>query len=133
MTQRTTQKVSKKSTLLHIIASVTLTLTLSACSQGPFPYRIDIDQGNIITPTEISQLQIGMTKLQVQYVLGSSLLIDIFHQDRWDYVQQYKRRSSSEVERSHVSLFFNNGKLVSIQNEGFKEIQQDAVPYSIER
>jgi len=64
-------------------------LLLGACSLMPDfmqPYRIDVQQGNFVSQEMVSKLQLGMTREQVRAALGTPLLTDIFHVDRWDYV-----------------------------------------------
>ncbi len=109
----------------------TLLLTLSAC--GRIPYRIDIDQGNIIEQQDLSRLRVGMTKRQVQQALGSTLLEDVFHTNRWDYIHRYQQGSSNEIKKSKVSLFFSNGRLARIAKKDFQVIETEAVPYSTSR
>lgn len=84
------------------------------------PYRIDIQQGNFVSREMVAQLREGMaqkdgvTRDQVRFVLGTPLLTDIFHADRWDYVFRLKK-SSGEVISSHVSVFFQNNRLTRIE------------------
>lgn len=99
--------------LLRYSSVLFLVLCLGACSSLEFPwvYRISVQQGNIIDQEEIDQLEIGMTKRQVQFVLGSPILIDTFNPDRWDYI--YTRRSGKgEVTDKRFSVFFENDKYV---------------------
>lgn len=64
-----------------------LTAGLSACgtTNWGFPYRATIQQGNWITSEQVAQLQVGMARDQVRFILGTPALQDIFHADRWDY------------------------------------------------
>lgn len=117
--------------MIRTLTALSLAVFLTACSN--FPYRIDVDQGNVIDQQALSQLHVGMTKNQVQQVLGSSLLTDIFHSNRWDYVQYYKRGTTQSVEESKVSLYFSNGLLSRIENEQYKAIETDPVPYSVDK
>ncbi|HEX7155742.1 MAG TPA: outer membrane protein assembly factor BamE, partial [Burkholderiaceae bacterium] len=67
--------------------------TLTAWTPGFLtPYRPDVQQGNIITKDMVDQLRPGMTRDQVRFMLGTPLLTDMFHQDRWDYTYYLKRR-----------------------------------------
>ena len=83
------------------------------------PYRIDIQQGNFISREMVAQLKEGMrtkdgvTPEQVRFVLGTPLLNDIFHADRWDYVFRMKK-GNGEVISSRVTVFFKDNRLVSI-------------------
>jgi outer membrane protein assembly factor BamE len=66
-------------------ALVWLALTLSGCGNFGFPgvYRIDVEQGNIVTPEMIEQLKPGMTRRQVRFVMGTPLIEDTFNDNRW--------------------------------------------------
>ena len=85
---------------------------------------MDIQQGNYISQEMVSQLKIGMTKEQVRYVLGTPLVADIFHADRWDYVY-YKdpRRGSREARK--IAVVFENGKLARVLGD---VVAADTVP-----
>lgn len=109
--------------LFLLIAS----LTLTACS---LPYRIDVDQGNIITAKDISRLQIGMSKDDVRLLLGDPLLNDVFHKDRWDYVQYFESGKTREQQKGVVSLQFTNGLLSSVNAKRHTELQREPVDYS---
>jgi outer membrane protein assembly factor BamE len=84
---------------------------LPACAPQIFQvYRMDIQQGNYISQEMVSQLKIGMTKEQVRYVLGTPLVADIFHADRWDYVYYYDPRRGQREARK-IAVVFESGKL----------------------
>ncbi len=74
------------------------------------PYRIDIQQGNYLSAEVVAQLKEGMTREQVRFVLGTPLVTDIFHANRWDYVF-YRELGDGRKERHRVSVFFENEKL----------------------
>ena len=80
-------------------------------------YRMEIQQGNFISQEAVSQLKAGMTKDQVRFVLGTSLVADIFHEDRWDYVYRRQRANSSHVEERRISVFFQDDKLVRVEGD----------------
>jgi len=90
------------------------TLGLSACS-GPIPglYRIPIQQGNVITVEMLQELKIGMDKRKVSFILGTPLVIDAFHLDRWDYFYSYEAGNGDRVQQ-RASLFFENEQLTRI-------------------
>ena len=83
------------------------------------PYRIDIQQGNFISSETLAQLREamkrpeGVTRDQVRFLLGTPLVNDIFHADRWDY-EFMLRRGNGEIITSHVSLTFKGTKLESL-------------------
>ena len=74
------------------------------------PYRVDIPQGNFVTEEMLAQLKEGMTRDQVRFVLGTPLVTDIFHADRWDYTFRMLKRND-EVLSSRVTVFFKEGKV----------------------
>lgn len=111
-------------TLLLLTA---VSMTAIGCSG--FPYRIDVDQGNIIDAQSLSRLQVGMSKEEVERNIGSPLLKDMFHRNRWDYVQYYKNGRTQAIQHGKVSLFFTNGLLSQIQRGNIKPVEVEALPY----
>lgn len=80
------------------------------------PYRIDIQQGNYVSQEMVSQLKPGMTKEQVRFVLGTPLVTDIFHAERWDYVYTLERRGAARQQR-RLAVFFQDGKLARLDGD----------------
>ncbi len=76
-------------------------------------YRLDIEQGNRLEESVIDQIEIGMTRSQVQFLLGSPMVADSFHQDRWDYTYYFKRGRSREVERRWFVVYFENDRVAT--------------------
>lgn len=109
-----------------LISLIISTLALSSCG---LPYRIDIDQGNIITADEVSRLQIGMSKEDVRLIVGDPLLNDVFHQERWDYVQYHQSGKTREKQKGLVSLYFTHGLLTSINSNRLTELKKEPVNY----
>ena len=101
----------------HVHGSLLLAglAVLPACTPPQIfqPYRMDIQQGNYISQDMVAQLKIGMTKEQVRYVLGTPLVADIFHADRWDYVYYYDPRRGQRESRK-IAVVFENGKLTRL-------------------
>jgi len=89
-----------------------LLIFLTACSKDKIPgvYRIDIQQGNDVTQEMIAQLKPGMTKNQVAYVMGTPLIIDTFHPNRWDYLYSY-HPGNGQREQRHITLHFKEDQL----------------------
>ena len=77
------------------------------------PYRIDVVQGNVVTSEQIARVKVGQSRSQVRDALGSPLLTDVFHGDRWDYVFTI-RRQGTEPQRRHVVMRFQGEVLASI-------------------
>ena len=74
---------------------------------NPYTYKIDVQQGNVLTQEMVAQLKPGQTREQVRFILGTPLLADIFHQQRWDYVYSYRKGRSGEVETRQFSVYFD--------------------------
>ncbi len=91
----------------------------------PGVYKINIQQGNIITQDMINQLKPGMTRSQVAYVMGTPLLPDSFDKDRWDYIYTLQPGGKQRTQQT-LSLFFDNDKLTRFNGDFRPEINQDA-------
>lgn len=94
------------------VAVIALITLLAGCSYLKYPnvHKVTILQGNIINQQMIDQLQPGMTRAQVRYILGTPLIADSFHQDRWDYYYSVKVPGYDE-RRERISIFFSNDQL----------------------
>jgi outer membrane protein assembly factor BamE len=77
------------------------------------PYRVEVVQGNVLTREQVALVKPGQTRAQVRDVLGSPLLTDTFHADRWDYVFTI-RRQGAEPQQRKVLVLFEGDKLKSI-------------------
>ena len=99
---------------LIIISIIAATLFFMGCE----PHRIDIQQGNKVTPENFEKLKIGMTRNQVVFILGSPLLIDPFHQDRWDYIY-YLKPGNRAVLQSRLTLYFEGDSLTKIDDSDY--------------
>jgi outer membrane protein assembly factor BamE len=82
----------------------------------PFVYRMTVQQGNILNEDNVDQLQPGMTKRQVQYLLGTPLLTDFFNTDRWDYVYTIQRGHQS-MESRKLTVMFQDDALVRVEGD----------------
>ena len=78
------------------------------------PYRMDIVQGNVVTQEQVALAKPGMTRAQVRDVLGSPMLTDMFHVDRWDYIFTI-RRQGTPPQRRDVVVYFKDDKLDRIE------------------
>lgn len=85
-----------------------IAVALPACSNLEFPgiYQLQIEQGNIIKQEMIDQLKPGMSRSQVEYVMGTALIKDTFNGERWDYVYTLKR-SGKKPKQQHLTIFFD--------------------------
>jgi outer membrane protein assembly factor BamE len=78
------------------------------------PYRITIQQGNFVSSEMADQIKEGMTREQVRFILGTALLADMFHADRWDYVFRLLK-PSGELITSRVTVYFEQGLVSKIE------------------
>ena len=79
------------------------------------PYRITIQQGNFVSEEMISQVKVGMTREQVRFLLGTALLTDMFHADRWDYPFRLLK-PNGELTTSRVAVQFEKNLVVKIES-----------------
>ncbi|MGN7739254.1 outer membrane protein assembly factor BamE [Pseudomonas sp. 22526] len=99
-------------------------LALAGCS-FPGVYKIDIQQGNVVTQDMIDQLRPGMTRRQVRFIMGNPLLTDTFHADRWDYLYSLQP-GGGERQQERVSVIFNgNDQLVSLSGDFMPGVSRD--------
>ena len=103
---------------------------LGACTSVPRivnEYKIDVQQGNVVTQEMVSQLKPGQTRDQVRFILGTPLLMDIFHANRWDYVYSLRKGSTGETETRQFSVFFDaEGKLARVAGDVAAAASSDA-------
>lgn len=88
--------------------SIGLVLLLSACV-----YKLDIQQGNILAQKDIDKLRAGLTRSQVVFVLGTSVVEDSFSDDKWVYLYSYQNKNKGIKNTKKLTLVFNEDKLVS--------------------
>jgi outer membrane protein assembly factor BamE len=116
---------------LHILLALVASLTLVGCATKqdgapeyqestlnklPFVYQMTIQQGNIITEEMVDRLEPGMTRSQVRYLLGTPMLTDLFHQDRWYYTYTI-RLPHREMEKKPLVVYFDGDVMTRV--EGF--------------
>lgn len=101
------------------IKLILLSMLLASCSNLSTPvlspYKMDIRQGNYITPEMREKLKLGMSKSQVRYAMGTPMVSDAFHGNRWDYIYSLEQRGEV-VERQRLTLYFDGDNLVSIDD-----------------
>lgn len=83
---------------------------------GVTPYRIEIQQGNFVTQDMVAKLKRGMSREQVRFVLGTPLVTDLFHANRWDYVF-YRVRPNQPREDRRLSVYFENDRLARVEGD----------------
>ncbi|HZZ11470.1 MAG TPA: outer membrane protein assembly factor BamE [Paraburkholderia sp.] len=82
-------------------------------AQSITPYRITVVQGNFVSKEAAAQMQVGMSRAQVKQLLGTPLLADMFHADRWDYVFYFKRGSTNVVQQRDFVILFAGERVSS--------------------
>jgi len=110
------------------ISLILLSVLLASCSDFSMPsmpsvasvpllnpYKMDIRQGNYITPEMREKLKFGMSKSQVRYVMGTPMISDAFHGNRWDYVYRFEHHGEI-VEKQNLTLHFDGDNLVRIDD-----------------
>jgi outer membrane protein assembly factor BamE len=95
-----------------LLGSLTLTACTTILDNLPGVYKIPIQQGNIVDQTMIDQIRPNMTERQVLYILGSPMLVDTFHQKRWDYLYS-NQPSGEDRQQKRVAILFSDDNLVS--------------------
>ncbi|OLS62499.1 outer membrane protein assembly factor BamE [Pseudomonas putida] len=109
-----------------LLTSLTLVglLALAGCS-FPGVYKIDIQQGNVVTQDMIDQLRPGMTRRQVRFIMGNPLIQDTFHTNRWDYLYSLQP-GGGERQQERISIFFNeNDQLASLSGDFMPGVSRD--------
>jgi outer membrane protein assembly factor BamE len=113
-------------TTLRLACAISAATGLAGCGgfginlpsiPGVTPYKMEIQQGNFVSQEMMSQLQPGMTKDQVRFALGTPLLTDIFHADRWDYVYWKEGENAGKREQRKLAIYFQEGKLTRIDGD----------------
>jgi outer membrane protein assembly factor BamE len=101
---------------LILLASLTLVSCSTIMNYIPGVYTIDIQQGNIIEQSMVDQLRPGMNKRQVLYIMGSPMLNNVFHKNRWEYLYSNQPSGEDRVQKQ-ISLFFENDQITGIQGD----------------
>ena len=89
-----------------------LLATTSACV-----YRVDVQQGNLLDDDDVAGVQVGMTRSQVRFLLGTPIVEDAFHHDRWDYVYYLRRGRSKREEKRWLIVLFADDKVTEIRKD----------------
>jgi outer membrane protein assembly factor BamE len=97
---------------MRFLATLLLPLALAGCVS--IIHKIDIQQGNLVAPETFAKLKPGMTRTEVRTAVGTPLLTDAFHANRWDYYFRNEQRGQL-VEQNRFSVFFENEKVVRIE------------------
>jgi outer membrane protein assembly factor BamE len=98
---------------MRFLSCIAVLALLSGCG---LVYKIDVQQGNYVPEDIAEKVQVGMTKPQVRALLGTPLLTDIFHANRWDYYFSSVKGRKAE-DRTRFSVFFENDKVVRVEGK----------------
>ncbi len=104
----------------HLITLTFAAAVLGGCSL----YKMEIQQGNQISNETLAMVHPGMNAAQVQAVLGTPLMVDDFHKNRWDYVF-YQKQPNGKVERKGAAVFFQNGAVSEVRQDPGQENTQE--------
>jgi len=112
--------------LMKPLLAAVLLVALSACgsSKWGFPYRANVQQGNWITADQLARLETGMNRLQVRFILGTPVLQDALHADRWDYTY-YNKPGYGKEELRQLTVWFEDDQLVRWHSDA----QPDRQPF----
>ncbi len=94
----------QKFLILYIISII---LLLSGCSV----YKVDVRQGNFVTQEMLNQLELNMPAKKVRFIMGTPLMVDVFHQQRWDYLYSFQAGGKERRQR-RITLFFDENQLL---------------------
>ena len=104
----------------RFLAGILACAALGGCGiptiPGVTPYRMEVQQGNYVTQEMVARLQPGMSKDQVRLILGTPLLTDMFHADRWDYVY-WREDSLGKREERKLAVHFKDGRLARLDGD----------------
>ena len=87
-------------------------LSLTACV-----YRMDIQQGNLLEEDAVNQVEVGMSRSAVQFLLGTPMIADSFHQSRWDYPYYLRLGRSDDVARRWIVVYFEDDEVARIERD----------------
>ena len=114
--------------MLFRVSIITIVLSLSACSS--WVYRVDIPQGNYLEQKSIDKIQVGMTKEQVKFILGTPVLIDAFDNDTWNYIYRFKSGRDEKLNtQKNFAIKFEEGLLISASGD-FELSENFNVPFN---
>ena len=97
-----------------------LLIIFIACALGVMNacvYEVDVQQGNKLEPQDIESVVVGMTRNQVRFLLGTPVVADAFHDDRWDYIYYFRAGRSNRPERRWVIVWFDGNIVREVQKD----------------
>ena len=101
------------------ITLIAVALLLASCGVSRLPsftpHKMEINQGNLVSPEMRGKLKLGMSRTQVRALMGSPLVADVFHANRWDYAYRLEQNSKL-VDQQRMALYFDGEQLVRIDD-----------------
>ena len=101
--------------LLRPLAVTVAAALLQALLGTGCVYRMDVQQGNLLDAEQIDQVEVGMTRSQVRFLLGTPMVIDSFNPDRWDYVYRLQRGHKRKIAKHHLVVWFEGDKVARVE------------------
>ncbi len=104
------------------LLTVPVCTLLAACASTPDvtsylrPFRVDVRQGNFVTQEMVAQIKPGLTRDQVRFILGTPLVTDLFHANRWDYVYRFQP-GRGEAQERRLAVYFDDNKLARVDGD----------------
>ena len=95
-----------------LIAALLGAVLLAGCV-----YRVDVQQGNLLEYTDIQAVKPGMTRSQVRFLLGTPVVEDPFHQDRWDYIYYFRKGRGKRADQRWLIVFFRDDRVTEIRRD----------------
>ena len=92
-----------------------LAVALLGATLGGCVYRMDVQQGNYLEGKTVDQLQVGMTRTQVRYLLGTPLVPDVFEKDRWDYLYYFRHGRHRPQDPRRLVVYFKDDKVTHFE------------------
>lgn len=103
---------------MHSLKQLIIVALVTTAFTGCALFRVEIQQGNFISQEQLQQLETGMSKREVRYIMGTPLIVDPFHEkSRWDYVYSYSPDLGTDFERRRVTLYFSGDELERIERD----------------
>ncbi len=95
----------------------TLALLLLLTAATACVYRVDVQQGNLLEEPDIEAVQVGMTRSQVRFLLGTPVVEDSFDRDRWDYIYYFRKGRSRTADRRWLIVWFDGDRVRQIERD----------------
>ena len=94
-----------------------IALAIGGAVSSACVYRMDIQQGNLLEEDTVAQVEVGMSRSAVEFLLGTPMVADSFHEGRWDYPYYYRRGRSREAQRRWIVVYFEGDQVSRIDRD----------------